>query len=504
MLTGGVAILVLCAAALLGGEGELVLGFPLDDAWIHMVYGRSLASEGLLAFNPGTPSTGSTSPLWAVALAACHLALGWLSTDAVVVGVMLLGGLFFILSVILAADLVWRVSGRRVLAIAAGLAVAAGTPVAAAALSGMEVALTALLLLLTVRALVERHFGWAGLFLALASLARPEAASLAVVASVRVLGDPQVGTWSARIRVLGRLAAPSLLLGAGIVAYHLAVSGRPLPATFYFKEEASLFALPARLARAAEILFDVPPFLGWLGTLSLLGYLTPRPRPWGEVAPMTAALAFLLTNLVLIDPADPDALYHRRYLFPALPLLAVAAVIGASRLAALLPVKLASLPVWALTVLGLAGAGVSVGRVSERWHNDIRNIHEVQRTMGEWIARRTAPGTWVAATDVGAVRYFSQRPVVDLLGLNTPELYWEKETFVPRHPVQVLAVMPFWLQMRSAEHLPVLARMRTERYSVTSWPEMAEQEIRTCARPGRIEYRGRRDGVLECWPLAPR
>src|SRR5882672_2158325 len=39
-------------------------GFPLDDAWGHLVYGRSLATLQGLAYNPGQPEAGVTSPLW--------------------------------------------------------------------------------------------------------------------------------------------------------------------------------------------------------------------------------------------------------------------------------------------------------------------------------------------------------------------------------------------------------------------------------------------------------
>jgi hypothetical protein len=38
-------------------------GFPLDDSWIHQVYGRNLAQTGQWAFVPGVPSAASTSPL---------------------------------------------------------------------------------------------------------------------------------------------------------------------------------------------------------------------------------------------------------------------------------------------------------------------------------------------------------------------------------------------------------------------------------------------------------
>ena len=48
-------------------------GFPLDDAWIHQTYARNLGLHGIMAFSPGEPSTGSTSPAWTVLLAAGYL-----------------------------------------------------------------------------------------------------------------------------------------------------------------------------------------------------------------------------------------------------------------------------------------------------------------------------------------------------------------------------------------------------------------------------------------------
>src|SRR4029079_2835524 len=39
-------------------------GFPLDDAWGHLVYGRALATWQGLAYNPGQPEAGVTSRLW--------------------------------------------------------------------------------------------------------------------------------------------------------------------------------------------------------------------------------------------------------------------------------------------------------------------------------------------------------------------------------------------------------------------------------------------------------
>ena len=37
------------------------IGFRLDDAWIHMVYARSLVREGGFHYNTGEPETGMCS-----------------------------------------------------------------------------------------------------------------------------------------------------------------------------------------------------------------------------------------------------------------------------------------------------------------------------------------------------------------------------------------------------------------------------------------------------------
>jgi hypothetical protein len=43
-------------------------GFPLDDSWIHIEYARSIFEGRPGEYSAGYPSTGSTSPLWAIVL----------------------------------------------------------------------------------------------------------------------------------------------------------------------------------------------------------------------------------------------------------------------------------------------------------------------------------------------------------------------------------------------------------------------------------------------------
>src|SRR5919109_256849 len=62
------------------------LGFPLDDAWIHLTYARNIAERGEWSFRLGERSAGSTSPLW-----TALLSLGFLLNLAPYVWTYLVG-----------------------------------------------------------------------------------------------------------------------------------------------------------------------------------------------------------------------------------------------------------------------------------------------------------------------------------------------------------------------------------------------------------------------------
>jgi hypothetical protein len=489
------------AVLLVGRQQGVAPGFPLDDAWIHMVYGRALAGEWLPAYNPGVPAAGFTAPLWTLVVGVVHLLLGEVSTRAVVMGVMACGMLCHLATVRCAADLAARISGRRLAGAVAGASIAISAPLVVGALSGMETALCGLLLVLSARALWREHWAGAGFALAFAAAARPEAAVPALLMAglgVRGASTP---------RRLLRLAVPSLVLGALIVAWDLHATGRPLPATFYFKAETSLLDLPSRLATAvADMLHRVPPLWYYAAWLALIGCFL-RPVTSRRLLPLAGGLGFLVANLLVARPIDPDAFYHLRYVLPAVPLLAVALAVGAGRLGDPLPGRAANLPLQALLAVAVAGAVATHCQTAIRYHNDVRNINEVQVAMGRWIHANMPADARVAATDAGAVRYFGKRPVVDLMGLNTPEFRWDAAAYVTTHPVDVVAYMPAWVQPVERGRLNPYKSFSTRDYTVTSYPAMARQVIAGVPAEGdtvRVAFHGLRRFELDVRPWRPR
>ena len=474
---------VLSAGALFAvgrAENPGPVGFRLDDAWIHMVYGRELLQNGFLAYNDGVPSTGCTAPLWAIFVALAHALFGAGGAERVVGAVLTFGVALYGVVALAAQRLAFRASGHRPTALGAALLVALATPVAAASLSGMEVTLAAALLLLGVDAALARRPGLTGVWLGLAFLARPEAAIVGGIVLIHLLTvrprELALAPW------IGRFLAAPAAVGAAWIGWNLFASGRPLPATFYAKSSVDAVNFLTRLQTAwSEMLPAVPPFTLPLAWIALLGLplaaraaLGPRGAGW---LPLAAGLGFVLTNLAILNPVDPDAFYHERYLLPGVPLLLVALSTGAFGFRAVLPVAIAPVPAALLGVVALIGAASTLGPESRHLHNDVRNINEVQRALGEQIAAQVAPDEWIATSDAGAIRYFGDRPTLDVIGLNVPEMLAPTDEFLRAHPVRVFVFLPSWFDTPESEKLQVVAQAETANYTVTSSPAMARQVV---------------------------
>ncbi|HSO33358.1 MAG TPA: hypothetical protein VLT33_12580, partial [Labilithrix sp.] len=215
-LSGVVAVL---AATWVAGT-QWSHGFPLDDAWIHMVYGHALRTEGSLAFNTGVPATGSTSPLWAIFAALAHLLTS--SKPSMAAGHMLkiIGVVVHVAVVVVAAQLAGACVRRRERALVSVLTgvVVALTPIHAyAAVSGMEVPLTSLLVLGAFLAALRARVRLAGVLLSAAILARPEALTcLPFVALIALLVRRTRATlsWRAPVVVVALALVGPALFGA--------------------------------------------------------------------------------------------------------------------------------------------------------------------------------------------------------------------------------------------------------------------------------------------------
>lgn len=494
-------ITTILAAVIISGFGihgvapELFgeVGFPLDDAWIHSVYARSLATSLTFAYNPGVPAAGATSLLWPILLAPVQ-ALSQ-STEAYVLGARFLG---FVLHWGAAVVVFWAVSRPveddprsgaqgRLEGMAASLALGLHPDLMAAALSGMEVALSEFVLAIVLLAAVTGKRVLAFFVALFAFLSRPELAVLALLI-------PALVGISLGLKRIFSVVVPAAL-GTGfsvalMAARNILATGRPLPSTFYAKVGESGFSFWESmwmgfdgLLGRIEVL-QHGPVLPAVLVLAVAGiFVSARNQtrvPVGYAA-IVSGFVFVGVSAILIPPFDPNAFYHQRYVLPGVAAILVGipgVIAGAARL---VPKPLAkSVMVLVVVLVALEyGSGFS-GRF-QRLVNDSRNIDDVQVAIGRALGK-LGQDIVVWTVDAGAVRYFSEGEVIDLLGLNTPQILSDQRMqFLRRNPpTHIVLMSPVGVLREASIPLEAWVFSVSTAYTVTSYPQMATQYLVTC------------------------
>jgi arabinofuranosyltransferase len=421
-------------------------GFPLDDAWIHQTYGRNLAHGLGWTYQQGQPSAGSSSPLWTMLLVPGRwLGLGPVTWVAILAVVSLAG------LAMLASD--WLARGAGVpprAAIVLAMALPLEWHMVWAALSGMETLLAGLLALLFFWALAAKKKEplRLGVLAGLGMWIRPDLLSLVV---------PAVWCWWFEQGRDRRSPRWLLAFGAGLalaagpyLVLQEWLAGRPWPSTLYSKqaEYASLRQAPLVARWLGQL---SPPLVGVLvvmipGIVLWVGHLV-RKRAWSRLAPLVWVLVYTGAFALRL----PVAYQHGRYAMPVVPVLFVLGAAGMHR---------------AFQSTGHEGLGWVVSRgwawtsglvlLAFLWIGgrayavDVAIIQSEMVRTARWVRQNTPAGAVVAAHDIGAVGYFSDRRLLDLAGLVSPEvipILRDEEALaalLDRRRVDYLITFPSW------------------------------------------------------------
>jgi hypothetical protein len=465
--------------------------FPLDDSWIHMQFARNLAEGHGFAYNPGVPVSGSTAPLWTLALGGVFALLG--AHPALAKG---LGLAATLATAWLAARLALIWTESRALGRLAAVLTALAGPMVWGALSGMEVSLAALLVTgALVAHATDRPLLAAGA-LGLGTLARPEAVLLL---PLFWLAGPL--TWR---RGLAWLVPVAGCL-APWVLFNLATTGNPLPATAAAKIEGGLVGLLSGVREPLATLLLKRPWqfvsewVRWLWQVDVLLPVLLLPGLWrlgaqrgrAALVPAGVLLAHPLA-MALLAPYRGPAFQEGRYSIHLLPLAIVVAVAslptlsrtgGEGRARGLWGIRAR----WALGLAILAGAAVALPSAASRYGWAVQNIEAMQVHLGRWVAVHTPRSARLGLNDVGAITYISRREVVDVMGLVTPAIIpfrRDGETGVLRYLEQscpdYLIIFPAWFPTISSmtEQFEPVYRVRLEHNEVAGADELVVYEAR--------------------------
>jgi hypothetical protein len=449
------------------------VGFPLDDAWIHQTYARNLAVSGQLAFVPGQPSAGSTAPLWSLLLSLGYLLHVPFQLWTYSLGIILLGLIGAQMRYL--AQQLWP--QQPTLAVIIGICCTLEWHLIWAAVSGME---TLLFVWLSV-ALVSRYLtvsqaptprGWLtlGIMGGLLTLTRPEGLGL-----VALLGLD----WGFKQYRSPQMIADSyIMVGLGMalllipyMAFHFHLTGKPFPNTLYAKQAEYAVVLssyplwwrlfgnvsqPVETVQGVFQVIFIGPQLLLLPGLIWAAWLTVKERR-GE---LMCLWAWWISFLLLYGLRLPVTYQHGRYQMPMIVWVILLGLWGSQRLynipknhtknistplnppdiggkenslpfkgegwggiwyhfvrriyqRVIYPVMVGS---WGVLVVAFVGVGALA------YQRDVRFIETEMVATARWLVAETPPNTTIAAHDIGAIGYFTQRPLLDLAGLITPEV----------------------------------------------------------------------------------
>lgn len=485
-------LFILVSAYFLTASTHSMTDFPLDDAWIHRVYARSLASGQGLAYNAGQQETGATSPLWILVTAPVHwFEAKW--SNAPVVGVKLLGGLLGLMTIALVALIIRKLMAGIVIPLLVTSIWAVEPRLIFSSYSGMEVNLFVVLLLGLILADLTEKKPWTFLLLSLLPVCRPEGLILLPIYGLR-----DFLRWSARrksIELRGWFWVPvPVMVWMGICK---AISDLYLPLPFY--QKAHWFAPSFSLVyKMGQLQAHHGPFNGLTFGLGIVafGFFCFRN---GSVLGRRCFFSLFGVPLVLLigilssRGISLDGYYWLRYVDPADLILMIAATLGLAVTAGKLgqwrqwirqvpkedwrslTFLKRNLPLMAgiLLVLSLPHWWQSIEEKRFHLWSDGRIINLMNVEVGRWLKSNTPMEVTVGVNDAGAIRYFSHRKIIDFMGLNNKDVALRRISIGELlNRVDWIALYPAWFQKYNLKvfDLRQVFAVNPESYSLCNCP----------------------------------
>ncbi len=423
-----VLLLLAASAALLP-----FLEYLTDDSFIHFQFAKHLVQGKGFSFNAGEPTYGATSPLWVLLLAlagkvlpiAVSAPVDPSAMPALAWAAKAYGLVFHLAAIVALVFLGKRLGWDDRTSLGLGVLLGAQAWALRWALSAMETPLAAAFVALALYGLagvlIRGKPAWAaGIALGLAALARPECYLLAAIAVVSVwMGAEKRARRTLEILVGLAVVVVPWLLTAWRWFHTL------LPNTAAAKAGAVL--KPGLLVAAfhavfqVELVADALPLACFVLVLAFGNRSNALPAARGRrffwlacaAWPFLLVLSFALEGVQVVS----------RYLVPATPCVLLLGMASFRWVAAHNFPRRYGLALAVFLAAFVVQNGVFTALVSapsSRAHT--RGLHASLVSVGIWARDHTPPGTFFAVADIGAFGYYSERRVLDLYGLVTPEL----------------------------------------------------------------------------------
>ncbi|MFX1561249.1 MAG: hypothetical protein ACFFBL_11730 [Promethearchaeota archaeon] len=294
-------------------------------------------------------------------------------------------------------------------------------------LSGMETPLFMFVLLLSIIVLDKEEIKYdllLGVLVGVAYLSRPEGIIVALCVPVRflilVLKRKVDRT---RFLTLFASACIAALIALPWILHCLSVTGLPLPDTFYAKVH-----IPTDYEIEAwdfwwSLFIIQMPFIIVGVFVGIILIVKGKPFPW--------LLPVVLTTLYRLTAPYASLINNNRYLLPVFDLFFLTAIIattwiieivllGIIRLRDSDETKIVAVSLaFILLLLPLTPHFVDQATY---YGKAVKTVNDLHVNIGTWIAENTPEDAVFATHDAGAVRFISNRSMIDLAGLVSPDI----------------------------------------------------------------------------------
>lgn len=422
------------------------IGFPLDDAWIHQTYARSLALRGEWAYWPGEVSAGSTSPVWTILLIPGQLIPGGMWVWTFLLGWLGLAGSAWLGQV--AYGNIRQLTEFKLPIMA--LILAMEWHLVWAAGSGMETILYVVMVLAVFVEISRKdpRYWLAGGLVGFSAWVRPD--GLTLIGPVLFVAVLVKGSSKQRLARVTKILAGFLIPFLPYLVFNQLLAGSVWPNTFFAKQaEYNIMTHEVFIIRLLRLM--IQPMVG-AGILVLPGVVWSFFRGLKKRNWITLSIGlFWLGTTILYAWRLPVIYQHARYLMPA---MTAYWLLGFSGMAELLTIFLENKATklfrfaWQLALTLTLLLFYCIGAIT--YANDVGIITTEMVAASHWISENSDKNAIVAAHDIGALGYFGERRLIDLAGLISPDVIpfirdeEQLSKYLNEKSVDYLVTFPSW------------------------------------------------------------
>ncbi len=407
-------------------------GFPLDDPWIHLTFAKNFSKYFSFSYYKNEIVTaGSTSPIYTFLLS-----LAFFLTQNEFILSYFFGVLFLILSALFFYKLSLLDFGKEIIyAILVTAILISDKWLNFIAGSGMETTMFIFILISAAYFYKKRLAVPFAIFLGLILWTRPD--GIALIAAIFI--DYLVQIWLKKenkdiILFDKKSLIKIVIISGGIVGLYfimnLILSGTIFPNTYNAK---LTYYTPEFRSRSEFIKFEVwEYFTTGAYAIIMAGFILNLALVLFDTFKKKYNHSFLYTIFVIIFIFIyyyklPYAHRFGRYLMPVIPFLILSAFLSYRDAAKMIGKFLKSkyIVITLILIISLFTLIISITNYLENrktYAEQCKYINDRQVAAALWLKNNTKENDLIATHDVGAIGYYSERKIIDVAGLITPEL----------------------------------------------------------------------------------